>query len=343
MGDRSPAAVLAVDGGASKADVALVSRTGEVLGAARRLGVSNVSLSMENSTRVIADAIQAAGEEAGLAVDGKRLARLGVFCLAGADFPMDDRRISRVFADRGWTKNLLVRNDTFAVLRAGTDRGWGVAVVCGTGMNCVGLGPDGRTVRFPALGELSGDWSAGGEWIGMMALGAAIRGRDGRGHRTIMEDTVPAHFGLPRPSAVMESVHRGRLEWRRVMELTPLVFEAAAAGDGTARWILDQQADEVVAWAQAAIRRLRLLSRETDVILGGGVFLADDPDFLGRIEAGLAKVAPRAVARRLQTPPVVGAALLGLDQEGAASRAAGRLRATLSLDRLDGSSRTAES
>ena len=110
MAERQPAAaVLAVDGGASKADVALVSRTGEVLGAARRLGVSNVSLSMENSARVIDDAIRAAGREAALAVDGRPVARLGVFCLAGADFPRDDRRISRVLADRGWTRSLLVR------------------------------------------------------------------------------------------------------------------------------------------------------------------------------------------------------------------------------------------
>ena len=148
---------------------------------------------------------------------------------------------------------------------------------------------------------------------------------------------------MPRPSAVMEAVHRGRLEWRRLVELTPLVFDAAAAGDGISRWILDRQADEVVAWAVAAIRRLRLLSRETDVILGGGMFLADDPVFLGRIEAGLAKAAPKAVARSLRAPPVVGAALMGLDHEGGASKAGARVRGALSLERLDGSSRSAES
>ena len=38
----------------------------------------------------------------------------------------------------------LLRNDTFAVMRAGASRGWGVAVVCGAGFNCTGVGPDGR-------------------------------------------------------------------------------------------------------------------------------------------------------------------------------------------------------
>ncbi len=52
----------------------------------------------------------------------------------------------------------MVDNDTFALLRSGTDRGWGVAVVCGGGINCVGLTADGREVRFPSLGPITGDW-----------------------------------------------------------------------------------------------------------------------------------------------------------------------------------------
>ena len=55
----------------------------------------------------------------------------------------------------------MVDNDTFAVLRAGTERGWGVAVVCGAGINCVGVSPDGRHARFPALGTITGDWGGG--------------------------------------------------------------------------------------------------------------------------------------------------------------------------------------
>lgn len=46
-------------------------------------------------------------------------------------------------------------NGTFAVMRSGLDDGppyWGVAVVCGSGINCVAVAPDGRTVRYLALG-----------------------------------------------------------------------------------------------------------------------------------------------------------------------------------------------
>ena len=55
-------------------------------------------------------------------------------------------------------------------------------------MNCAGIGPDGRVVRFPALGEISGDLAAGGGWIGTRAVANAMRGQDGRGPKTALED-----------------------------------------------------------------------------------------------------------------------------------------------------------
>ena len=100
--------------------------------------------------------------------------------LAGVDFPSEERELREAVEARGWAERTLVGNDTFAVLRAGTERGWGVAVVCGAGINCVGVAPDGRHVRFPALGQITGDWG-GGYDVGMAALVAAARSEDGRG------------------------------------------------------------------------------------------------------------------------------------------------------------------
>jgi hypothetical protein len=86
--------------------------------------------------------------------------------------------------------------------------------------------------------------------------------------------------------------------------------------------------------AGTAIRRLGLGGDGVDVVLGGGVFRRDDPAFLRRIRAGIASVAPAATVRQATAPPVVGAALLGLDRLGAAPAAADRLRAAFTHDRL---------
>jgi N-acetylglucosamine kinase-like BadF-type ATPase len=327
------ATILAVDGGNSKTDVALVGGDGAVLGAVRGPGASHHRFGVEAATGALAALVEAACRDAGLNPAERPVAEVGVWCLAGLDLPADDEVLAPAIAARRWAREDLLRNDVFAVLRAGSERTWGVGVVVGSGTNCAGVAPDGSQVRFPALGELSGDWG-GGHDIGIAAVGAALRGEDGRGPRTTLQRLVPGHFGLRSPLAVVESIHLGRIDRDRVLELSPLVFAAAAAEDPVAVQIVARQADEVVTMAGTAIRRLGLGGEDVDVVLGGGVLRRDDPAFLGRIRAGIAAVAPAATVRQATAPPVVGAALLGLDRLGAGPVAAGRLRATLTHDRL---------
>ena len=104
-------------------------------------------------------------------------------CLANADLPVEEVQIADSMRARGWGDGVHVANDTFALLRAGTDEPRGVAVVCGAGINCVGLLPDGRTARFPALGHISGDWGGGGPGAGGDVVGGPRRGRPGAGDR----------------------------------------------------------------------------------------------------------------------------------------------------------------
>src|SRR4029077_14994225 len=100
---------------------------------------------------------------------------------AGLDLPVDEERLAPGIALRNWSGRDVVGNDTFAVSRAGTTGSWGIGVVCGTGMNCAGVGPNGRTVRFPALAELSGDFTPGGSWLGARALRTGVAGVGRRG------------------------------------------------------------------------------------------------------------------------------------------------------------------
>src|SRR5215211_4941009 len=305
--------VLAVDGGNSKTEAALVDRAGGVLGAARGPGASHHHLGVPAAVEALEALVVAACRDAGI--------------------PPGDQAMAPAGAGRGWARQALLHNDVFAVLRAGSGRTWGVGVVVGAGMNCVGVAPDGREVRFPAVGELSGDWG-GGRDVGMAAVGAALRGEDGRGPETTLSRAVPAWFGLGSALATVEALFCGRVDQARVLELVPLVFAEAEAGDPVAGAIVTRQVDEIVAMAGAAIRRLALTDRDVDVVCGGGLFRGDAPAFLERIRSRLATLAPAARLTRLTAPPVVGAALLGLDRLGAPPGATERLRATLTHERL---------
>ncbi|CAM5316573.1 putative N-acetyl-D-glucosamine kinase [Streptomyces afghaniensis 772] len=315
------ARVLAIDAGNSKTDVAIVTADGEVLATARGGGFRPPAVGLDTAMTTLTHTVTQALSTAGLtAVDHVSA------CLANADFPVEEDRLAAALRARGWGATVTVRNDTFAILRAGVTEPRGVAVVCGAGINCVGMRPDGRTARFPALGRVSGDW--GGGWgLSEEALWHAARAEDGRGRPTALARTLPAHFGLPSMYALIEALHLGDVEQSRRHELTPVLFATAADGDPVARTIVERQADEVVAMAVVALTRLDLLDEPTPVLLGGGVLAAQHAQLNGRIADVLSDRAPKAIPQVVTAGPVLGAALLGLDEVGAGEGAQERLRA----------------
>jgi N-acetylglucosamine kinase-like BadF-type ATPase len=310
---------IAVDGGNSKTDVALVREDGEVVATARGPGSSPYHLGVEGALDMIGGLLD--GMHDGLPVEAAEL------LLAGIDFPAEEQAVRAGLERRGWAQRVAVDNDTFAVLRSGTDARWGVAVVCGAGINCVGVAPDGRQARFRALGWTSGDWG-GGVDVGRDAVFAAARSEDGRGPKTVLESAVPAYFGLSTPSQLAEAVHFGRIDGARTIELAPVVF-AAAADDPVAAEIVDHLAEEVVALARVAITRLRLEREPVEVVLGGGLLHHPTSGLLGAIARGLAEVGPSITAHPTSATPIVGAALLALDALGAEPSAHERVRAQL--------------
>ncbi|MBG0855207.1 ATPase [Streptomyces spinoverrucosus] len=302
--------VLAVDAGNSKTDVAVVAADGRVLGTARGGGFRPPAVGVEAATDVLAEAVRRAFAEAGVTSVTHVSA-----CLANADFPVEEERLTEALHARAWGATVDVRNDTFAILRAGVTEPRGVAVVCGAGINCVGMRPDGRTARFPAIGRMSGDW--GGGWgLAVEALFHAARAEDGRGGPTELARTLPAHFGYDSMHALIEALHLEQVSARRRHELTPVLFATAADGDPVARALVDRQAEEVVSMATVALTRLDLLEEETPVLLGGSVLAARHPQLDDGVRELLAARAPKAVPRVVTAPPVLGAALLGLDRLG---------------------------
>lgn len=321
------AAVLAVDGGNSKTDVALISADGTLLAHARGPGSSHQNLGTDESLRILAELIEKAATDAGLD-PSVPVARHGAIYLAGADYPTEVDMLRDRMISMRWAHDVEVDNDTFALMRAGTESPDCVAVVCGAGTNCVGRSASGGLVRFPSLGGISGDWGGGGD-LGREALYLAARAEDGRGQPTALTDAVREHFGAASVADVTAGFHFGQLPAPRIHELAPVLLRVAAAGDALAVAVVERQAHEVFLFATVALRQLHLLDRPADVVLGGGVLAARDRLLLGRIEAAMVAAAPLAELRVVDDPPVVGAALLGLDALGASADVEANLRQQL--------------
>ncbi|RJO75584.1 ATPase [Nocardia panacis] len=332
--------VLAIDAGNSKTDVALVSMDGTVLASARGGGYQPHRVGPDQAVAQLISVVESVASSAGLRLDRPLTSRVSA-CMANVDLPVEERRLHANFLARGWAPEAAVTNDTFGLLRAGVAGPRGVAVVCGAGINCAGMRPDGRIARFPSLGILTGDWG-GGSGLAAAAMWHAARAEDGRGKLTALSAAIGAHFDLSGANAVAEAIHLGEVPEHRLHELVRVVFDTAAAGDATALRLIDRQADEITRLAVVALRRLELLDAPVPVVLGGGVLAARQPLLIDNVTDRLAVAAPLAEPRIVVAPPVLGAALLGLDQLAASPNAQQRLRAAFPPPdtRIDESTRT---
>ncbi|WP_245691199.1 N-acetylglucosamine kinase [Sinosporangium album] len=321
--DRAVRTVLAVDGGNSKTDVALISEDGAVLATGRGGGFQPQIDGVAAAIDVLDGAVRRALGPAAAPPYADHVAAY----VAGADLPAEEEILRAELTARSYGRDVVVGNDTFALLRAGASGPSGVAVVCGGGINAVGVSPDGAVTRFPALGKISGDWG-GGMGLGEETLWHAVRGEDGRGPATALSRAVCEAFGTATVEEAVLALHFGRESATRLHELVPLLFAAAAGGDPVAVSLVERMADEVTVMAVVPMRRLGLLDAAVEVVLGGGVLTARDPLLTELIERRFAEEAPQAELVVTDMPPIVGAALLGLDAIGAGEEAKARLRAT---------------
>lgn len=315
--------VVAVDGGNSKTDVIIATGAGTVLGRARGPASSPHLIGVPDAIGLLGRLIAQAKEHAGLH-PAAVFDRAEVY-LAGADLPTEVRILTEAVTAAGWADHNRVDNDTFALMRAGTDAERAIAVVCGAGINCVGRDAGGRTARFPALGMITGDWG-GGHHLASLALWHAARGEDGRGPATRLTEAVIDHFRVATVEDLGIAVHLGEVDAARIAELTPVLFTAASDGDEVARRIVAKQAAEVLSLARVAAERLGMRHERLALVLGGGVLAAQHPLLHQAILEGVPTALPCAEVVVSAQAPVVGAALAGLDALGATADAKSVLR-----------------
>lgn len=309
VSDQRPI-VVAVDGGGSKTDAVALELDGTVIATARGGTSSPHIIGMTEAAGLVDDLIERL-----LAQTGDRPLAAAAIYLSGLDLPAEVAAFRDGISGYAWA-DAIVDNDLFALLRAGTSEPDAVAVVCGTGINCVGVRADGAVVRYPSLGMTSGDW--GGGWhLGEQALWHAARAVDGRGPATALAALIPEVYGLDEVQDVIEALHFGRIPNAELAQIAPSVFAAARDGDAVAASLVDRQAEEIVAFAATTLRRLDLLGRPVPVVLGGGIVGSGDARLMGGIERGLAERAPLARIELVTAAPILGAALLALEAAGA--------------------------
>ena len=314
--------VIGIDGGNSKTDVVLATAAGDVLARVRGKGTRSYQDGMTVTIDNLSDLIRDVKSQAGLA--DEPVAAVAYF-LANLDTPADEESARAVIDEHALTSRSIVHNDTFAILHAGAPDGWGVAVVCGAGINATGVHWDGRIARFLALGDMSGDWG-GGEGVAMAGIGQAVRAGDGRGPATSLRERLAAHFDIPTVEDLAVALIENRISPHALHAAAPVVFAAAVDGDEVATSIVHRLADEIVVMVMALLRRLELVDDRVPIVLGGGTLQLGPAMLIDRINDGLAELAPKAYTQVLDVPPVAGAVLHAMAAVGADPAARERAR-----------------
>jgi N-acetylglucosamine kinase-like BadF-type ATPase len=299
--------VLGVDGGGTKTHAAVADERGTLLG----FGMSGPSNWEDGGFEAASAALKAAIREA---MDGAGLGpeeiEASVFGLAGIDFPSDAEGMSGVTDAVGLVGTNRIVNDSFVALRAGTNHPWGVVVISGTGSVVAGRNPAGETFRTLGVGAIFGDDASASE-VSQAALGAVAADLLGRGPHTSLSDRLCALTGTSGPIELIEGVARGRIP---DSQFAPAVVEAAEHGDLAARRILEQAGASLGDLAGHVARRLSMDGSEFELVLAGGMFRSGSRIMRAALEATVKRSARFAFTVTLEAPPVVGAALLALEE-----------------------------
>lgn len=308
---------LGVDVGATKTHALIANDAGQAVGFGQGGPGNHESVGYDGLIRALGQAVSRALASANLSAEDIAGAGFGV---AGYDWPDERADTLAAVATLGLKAPIGAVNDTLIGLLAGSEAGWGVAVVAGTGCNCCGWDHDRRRQgQVTGGGQMMGE-AAGATEVVSRAIRAVAYDWSGRGPATALSGAFIDYTGVKSLPDLLHGLMEGRLQL--TARAAPLVFDVAATGDAVAQGVIDWAGRELGAMAVTVARQLDFLALDFDLVMVGSLFNGG-ARLIDPMRATILAAAPGARLVRLSTPPVVGAVLLGMEQTGldtAASR-----------------------
>jgi N-acetylglucosamine kinase-like BadF-type ATPase len=317
---RAMHCILAVDGGNTKTIAVVATADGTVLGVGHG-GCSDVynaepaddasdssAAARAEVERAVLGALRAAG------IDPAELA-VGVFNMAGADWPEDMAFWRETMTASGFGREILVQNDALGVLFLGSAEATGVSIVAGTGVATGARAADGRTWHS----SFWQDEAQGSSHLGQKMLFAIYRTELGISPPTSLTGRVLNALSVGTVEDVLHLYHdRRRLPPVRVDRLTPILLDEAHAGDPVALGVVREHAARVGDIALAAARKVGLEGEGTayPLVLAGGMFRHPTTVLEDAIVARMRLAMPGIRPIRSPAEPIVGVLLEALGAAG---------------------------
>ncbi len=298
---------LGVDIGGTKSHALIADQDGNALGFGN-YGPGNHEEVGYEGLRV---ALQTITEKA-LAIPGLKKNQISSagFGVAGYDWPSELQPTLDAIHSIGLTCPVEAVNDTIIGLLAGTSRGWGVAVVAGTGTNCWGWDEHHNIGRVTGVGY--GEHGGAGNLIDRAMVAIAYEWTR-RGPKTKLTNEFLHMTGAQDIPSLIEGLEMG--EYYLGSDYAPVVYQVAHQGDAVARSIIEWAGSELGHTAVAVIRQLEIQQKEFEVVLVGSLYEMGEM-LIEPMRQIITMEAPKAHLVRLSAPPVIGGVLLAMEQVG---------------------------
>ncbi|MFH1926584.1 MAG: BadF/BadG/BcrA/BcrD ATPase family protein [Chloroflexota bacterium] len=300
---------LGVDGGGTKTEALISDAQGRILGRGGGGPSNPYFVSKRAALRVIVHAVNIAQLEAG----GRGLS-CAVVCVPGLRRHFDPASVAR---EMGVSEDRLnIAGDDLSTFYGALGGEHGVVVSAGTGSFAMGINREGERLSIGGWGPLLGDEGSGYS-IGLDALKAVIRQYEGRGRKTALTPLIQEYYSITDINELKTCIYRRHINQKGISALTPLVLQGARAGDVVAIKIIESAGAALAEMAKIIIRRLKMDTREYDLVLTGGIGKLGDfiwVPFSNQVKKEFKEIN----IRKPRFVPAVGAVIIALEAGGLA-------------------------
>jgi len=299
--------VIGFDAGGTKTAAVIMAEDGCVLG--RGVGGSGNTnfIPLKTATQSFTDAITETRKSAGIR-------DLQVECAVVGTEPSPDP-VAPVISKLTGCRSLVHRKEGECSMVGGLVAKTGLSLICGTGSVGWGRNAKGQTSMTSCWGPIGDEGSAYD--IARHGVNAAFWGWDGRGRKTVLVDKLLAMFDQTDMREVCTPLYTSENLRKDFASLAKLVTEAADEGDKVALQILRDCADQVAHFLATCATNLRMHTGAYKVAAPvSGLVTGSNYRYFKMINRALRKRHPKAKLVKPLFEPVIGAALIALDEIG---------------------------
>lgn len=146
-----------------------------------------------------------------------------------------------------------------------------VALISGTGSNCIGILNNTTKAKVGGLGVLLSNQGSG-YYIESLGLKTALKSVDGRGMETILVDKIYKKFGVDNFLQIKKIIQQSSNWQKEIASVARIVVKCAELGDKQAIKILDSATKQLILHINGINKLLYKHTEHFEIAVAGNVF-----------------------------------------------------------------------